>query len=146
MKKKNNIFIKQVKQNSVALISLFIALSSLTYNTWRNEKTEENRNQRHAAFEIIVKINELQQVIFHHFYDKDTSDKGNLRKGWALILTIDDLSQLLHYPLPKSSSQLKQSWSDNQQDLNSSQKSVDAVLQSIDYVRKDAQFLLKNLK
>lgn len=145
MIKKNNDFIKQVKQNSVALISLFIALSGLTYNTWRNEKTEENRNQRLAAFEVLVKINELQQVVFHHYYDKDTTDKGNLRIGWVLILTIQDLSQLLYHPMPQSSNQLKQVWNDNWQELGNKQESVDAVLEAINVVRVDALFLLKHL-
>ena len=56
--------ISQLKRNSVALVSIIIAVSSLSYNTWRNEKTEENRNQRFAAFEVLLKLNELQQVIF----------------------------------------------------------------------------------
>ncbi|MDB6105600.1 MAG: hypothetical protein JWO52_5599, partial [Gammaproteobacteria bacterium] len=35
---------EQLRNNAVALTSLFIALSSLGYNTWRNERTEHNRN------------------------------------------------------------------------------------------------------
>jgi len=146
MKKKNNTFISQIKQNSVALISLFIALSSLSYNTWRNEKSEENRNQRQAAFEIIIKLNELQQVVFHHSYDKDTTEKGNLRTGWVLVQTIEDLSQILNHPIPQTSKQLKQSWNDNSEKLSSNQNSIDTVLERIDGVRNNALLLLKNLK
>jgi len=40
---------KQVHNNAVALISLFIAVGSLTYNSWCNETTEEQRNVRHAG-------------------------------------------------------------------------------------------------
>ncbi len=43
--------ISQVRQHSVALISLAIAQSSLGYNTWRNEQTEANRNARAAGIE-----------------------------------------------------------------------------------------------
>lgn len=107
MKDKN--IITQFKNNTVALISIFIAVSSLSYNTWRNEKTEENRNQRHAAFEILVTLNKLQQVVFHHFYDKDTKNKGNLRTGWAYVLTIEDFSQLLYSPITKIKSKIKAS-------------------------------------
>lgn len=146
MKKKNNTFISQIKQNSVALISLFIALSSLSYNTWRNEKSEENRNQRQAAFEIIIKLNELQQVVFHHSYDKDTTEKGNLRTGWVLVQTIEDLSQILNHPIPQTSKQLKQPWNDNSDELSSNQNSIDTVLERIDGVRNSALLLLKNLK
>jgi len=35
----------QLRRNIVALISLTIAISSLGYNTWRNEHTEDNRNK-----------------------------------------------------------------------------------------------------
>ena len=45
-------FIEQVRRNLVALISVFIAVSSLSYNTWRNEESEHNRNQRMASFEV----------------------------------------------------------------------------------------------
>ena len=38
--------IDQVKRNAVALVSIIIAVSSLSYNTWRNEKTIDNtRNE-----------------------------------------------------------------------------------------------------
>ena len=37
----------QLHNNAVALISLFVAVSSLAYNTWRNETTEAQRNIRH---------------------------------------------------------------------------------------------------
>ena len=36
--------VEQLRRNTVALISIVIAVSSLSYNTWRNEKTEYNRN------------------------------------------------------------------------------------------------------
>ena len=47
--------IEQVRRNLGALISVFIAVSSLSYNTWRNEETEHNRNQRMASFEVLRK-------------------------------------------------------------------------------------------
>jgi hypothetical protein len=75
-------FFDQIRRNAVALISLIIAVSSLSYNTWRNEKTEDNRNQRHAAFEVLLKLNELQQVIFHF-----TKKIINRRKLWANVIT-----------------------------------------------------------
>ncbi len=49
MTEKSGGFFNQIRRNTVALISLAIAVSSLSYNTWRNEKTEINRNQRIAA-------------------------------------------------------------------------------------------------
>jgi len=54
-----------------ALISLVVALGSLTYNTWRNERTEHNRNVRTAAFELLTKLAELERVVFLAQYDRD---------------------------------------------------------------------------
>ena len=102
----------QVRRNAVALISLVIALSTLSYSTWRNEKSEDNRNHRQAAFEILLKLNQLQQVVFHRRYDMDATDKGNPRLGWTIVLTIDDLAQLVETPLPEKSSLLREVWSD----------------------------------
>ncbi len=142
---KNRSFVKQVKQNTVALISLIIAISSLSYNTWRNEKSEFNRTQRHAAFEILVALNELQQVIFHHYYDKDTANKGNLRTAWSHVLTIDDFSLLLDDSLQESSQSLHETWNDNWQIIATSEKSVNHTLKAIDLVRKNIITLLRNL-
>ena len=50
----NNSVFEQLRRNAVALISLVVALSSLGYNTWRNEQTEANRNERQAAFEVLL--------------------------------------------------------------------------------------------
>ena len=143
---KKNIILKQIKNNTVALVSIFIAVTSLSYNTWRNEKTEDNRNQRYAAFETLLKINELQQLVFHNYYDKDTEIKGNPRTGWTYVLTINDFSRLLHEPLPSSCSQLQQIWDDNWKDISTNQASVDAILAGIDQVRSDVLLLLKNLE
>ena len=55
----------QLQRNSVALISLAIAISSLGYNTWRNEASEHNRNQRVVSIEVLRNIGELQQVVYH---------------------------------------------------------------------------------
>jgi hypothetical protein len=49
----------QLRRHSVALVSLFVAFSSLAYNTWRNEKTEMNRNVRTAGVEMLLQLGEL---------------------------------------------------------------------------------------
>jgi len=69
---------EQLRNNAVALTSLFIALSSLGYNTWRNERTEHNRNSRTAAFEILTKLAEFERVVFLAHYDRDKNN-GNDR-------------------------------------------------------------------
>ena len=76
-------FKDQLQRNAVAIISLFIAVSGLFYNTWRNELTEENQNQRTGCFEVLLKLGELQQLVYHLHYDMDDQRSGNQRTGWA---------------------------------------------------------------
>ena len=141
----NSSFKEQVRRNSVALISLFVAVSSLSYNTWRNERSEYNRNQRVSSFEVLLKLGDLQQLVFHNHYDHDSKDKGNPRTGWALVLTIQDLSTVLESPVPDSSKVLVGVWGDHWSQLGDSQGSADAILSSIENVRADTLALLGDL-
>ncbi|MDH3980464.1 MAG: hypothetical protein OEU91_08140 [Gammaproteobacteria bacterium] len=142
----NDSVLEQLRRNSVAIISLVVALSSLGYNTWRNELTEDNRNQRFAAFEILLKLGELQQVVFHGHYDKDASDKGNPRTGWAYVLTVRDLSQVMGQPMTDVADELVATWSTHWQELGSSQDSADTVIAGIDHARERTLELLRSLE
>ena len=146
MSNQENSFFSQVRRNAVALISLVVAVSSLSYNTWRNEKTEANRNHRVAAFEILLKLSELQQVVFHHHYDKDTLDRGNPRLGWSYVLTVRDLSRVLPPPLPESSEALVQIWSSNWEELETDSGNVETILAGIESTRTDTLHLLESLE
>ncbi len=146
MTEKNGGFLNQIKRNAVALISLIVAVSSLSYNTWRNEKTEVNRNQRIASFEVLLKLNELQQVIFHHHYDMDALDKGNPRTGWTYVLTVRDLSRILHSPLPEAANELLSVWDKNWESLGKEQAKVDLIISEIDNVRSETLLLLESLE
>jgi len=141
----NSSFKEQVRRNSVALISLFVAVSSLSYNTWRNERSEYNRNQRVSSFEVLLKLGELQQLVFHSHYDRDSDDKGNPRTGWAIVLTIQDLSTVLESPLPDSAKELVAVWGSQWSQLGDSQDSADAILSGIEKVRADTLALLGDL-
>ena len=59
---------RQLRDNLVAITSLAVALSALGYNTWRNERTERNRNVRVAGIELLGEIGSLQQIIFYAHY------------------------------------------------------------------------------
>ncbi len=85
---------EQVRSNAVALISLVAALTALGYTTWRNERTEGNRNVREAGFELLSEIGSLQQVIFYAHYNMGDA-RGDARMGWADVLTIQDLAALM---------------------------------------------------
>jgi hypothetical protein len=141
----NDSFKEQVRRNSVALISLVVAVTSLSYNTWRNEQTEYNRNQRLVSIEVLIKLEELQELVFYNHYDRDSQSRGNPRSGWAKALTIRDLAQILEPPLPASAATLAEAWGRHWQGLGGNQASADAILESIEDVRNDARELLRSL-
>ncbi len=146
MNKKTQPSIKmQIKAHAIALISIVIAVVSLSYNTWRNELSEDNRNQRHAAFEIILKLNELQQVVFYNHYEQDLEHQGNPRLGWVYVLTIKDLSMVLSQPLQHAASALVDTWGRHWKTLHSKQQSKAAVDQGIDVMRAEVVKLLAGL-
>ncbi|MDX1554682.1 MAG: hypothetical protein R3212_01515, partial [Xanthomonadales bacterium] len=74
---------QQIHNNAVALISLFIAVASLGYNSWRNETSEEQRNIRHAAFTVLEHLGEIQQVVDARYYylgrGESIGSEGELR-------------------------------------------------------------------
>jgi hypothetical protein len=72
----------QLRANTVALTSLAVALTALGYNTWRNERTERNRNVRVAAFEVLKQLGELQLVVNAAFFAKD-GRLGHQMAGWG---------------------------------------------------------------
>lgn len=136
---------QQLQRNLVALISLVVAVSSLGYNTWRNEASEYNRNQRLVSIEVLRNLGQLQQVVFHRHYDMDAADKGNARTGWAIVLTIRDLATVLEEPLPVSAENLRVAWDDNWQKLGSDQAGFDRVIAEVEALRIDVHALLTNL-
>lgn len=102
----------QIKRNTLALISLFVAFSALGYNTWRNEATEENRNIRKAGFELIVHIGALQRISYLAQFEKK-QNRGNPRLGWTEVLLIRDLSHLLPGIVQQKSENLMRAWEQN---------------------------------
>ena len=146
MNESNHGFLRQIQRHAVALISLVVALTSLGYNTWRNEVTEYNRNQRQSAFEILLKLGELQQVVFHSHYDRDIQDKGNPRTGWAYVLVIKDLARVLSPPMPAASDRLQTVWGEHWSALGAKQASADAILAEIDSVREETLRQLQELE
>jgi len=137
-------FKSQLRQHSVALISLAIALSSLAYNTWRNEQTEANRNVRTAGIELLLKLGELDRVVFFGHYDKDEI-RGNPRLGWAYVLTIRDLVALTSEPAVSSSADLLRVWDENWSGLGKNDASADLISAGIDQLRNDVLSVLTAL-
>jgi hypothetical protein len=109
-------FSEQIKHNSLAIISLFLAFSALGYNTWRNELTEENRNIRMSGFEMIMHIGELQKISYLAHFDGDRHN-GNPRIGWTEVLLIRDLSGLMPREIQNKADDLVKAWENNWMEL-----------------------------
>ncbi len=106
---------EQIRNNAVALISLFIAVGSLGYNTWRNETTEYQRNIRHAAFRTLEELAELQTVVDQAYYflpgnySESRADELRIR-GYGSALLIRDLMSLMPGDAPAMGGELSTLW------------------------------------
>ena len=137
---------EQLRNNAVALISLVVALGSLAYNTWRNERTEHNRNVRTAGFEILTKLAELERVVFLAQYDQDTQG-GNPRTGWTYVLVIRDLSELVPEDVPTQAVNLRKVWGENWEGLGKDDETaVDRIDDAITKLRETTLRMLRSLR
>ncbi len=119
---------EQLRNNAVALTSLLVALASLSYNTWRNERTEHNRNIRAAAFEILTKLADFERVVFLAHYDRDEAN-GNPRTGWTYIIVINDLAEVMPGEVKPRAVALRDTWRVSWEDLG---KDGDGAVEHID--------------
>lgn len=106
---------QQIQNNLVALISIFIAVSSLGYNTWRNEKSEEQRNIRHAAFRVLESLGDAQEVVDSRYYylpfNQEIGSEGELRiRGFGSVAMVQDLMMIMPEPGPSAGEALYASW------------------------------------
>ena len=137
---------QQLRDNAVALISLVVALGSLAYNTWRNERTEHNRNVRTAAFELLTKRAELERVVFLAQYDRDVAG-GSPRTGWTYVLVIRDLSAVVPAPVPAQAAELQRVWRGNWESLGKEDETaVDHIDDAIKKLRETTLGTLRSLR
>jgi hypothetical protein len=137
---------QQLRNNAVALISLLVALSSLGYNTWRNERTEHNRNIRTATFEILTKLAEFERVVFLAHYDRDEHN-GNPRIGWTYVIVIDDLSSVVAGAVGPRAGELRKVWAGNWEHLqDDNDTAVDRIDDAIGNLRTAALDTLHSLR
>jgi hypothetical protein len=137
---------QQLRSNAVALISLVVALGSLSYNTWRNERTEHNRNIRTATFELLTKLAELERVVFLAQYDHDASG-GNPRTGWTYVLVIRDFAAVVPGPVQTRAAELQNAWAENWQGLGREDEgSVTRIDDAIGRLREVSLATLRSLR
>ena len=136
---------QQIHRNLLAIISLVVAITALTYNSWRQEVTEDNRNLRLASFELITRLGELQLIVDHAHYDRNT-DLGNPITGWGRVALIEDLSAVLPDPLPAQSRDLKKSWSENWQGLGKQEAHAERITAAIQAMRTEVRDQLQMIR
>lgn len=83
-------------------------------------------------------------MLYSH-YDPEVKIKGNPRTGWAIVLTIEDLAQILEPPCPASAKELKDTWQAHWSTLAESVDSKDAIRAAIDDMRLETLALLRML-
>lgn len=136
---------KQVRDNLVALISIVIALSALGYNTWRNERTERNRNIRVAGVEMLREIGSLQQIIFYAHY-AGGDQRGDPRMGWTDVLTIGDLAALMPADVMRDAAKLRAAWEADAEGLIEHDDAFARIDGAIDTLRQTTLAELRALR
>lgn len=126
---------RAIRDNLVAIVSLAVALSALGYNTWRNERTERNRNVRVAGIEILREIGSLQQIIFYAHYAEGDS-RGDPRMGWADVLTIGDLAALMPPDVARDADALRKTWESDAEKLVDEDDAFARIDGAIDVLRR----------
>lgn len=135
---------EELRRQSLAIVSLLVALAALGYNTWRNELTETNRNVRRAGFEMLVHISELQRVAYLAHFDGDKV-AGNPRKGWVEVLVIRDLATFMPENDQVRAETLYMAWNDNWNGLGESDLAIAAIDTAINDLRQDIVMILEAL-
>jgi hypothetical protein len=138
-------FKEQVRRNLVALISLAIAITSLGYNTWRNEASEHNRNQRLVTIEVLLMLGELQLLTMDIHYGPEVDRDAKLRSGWAKVLTIRDISMVAAAKVPDAAENLWKTWDADRAALGSNYEAKNRIISAIETVRKSTHDVLRSL-
>ena len=136
--------LQQIRNNLVAIISLVVAISSLSYNTWRNELTEGNRNIRVAGFEALKSLGELQTIVDFGHYDQNP-ETGSPIEGWGRVLLVRDLADIIKGPVPEKAQKLFATWQTNWEGIGSDKSGVERITADIVETRQSVQSVIKAL-
>jgi hypothetical protein len=124
----------QIKNNSVAIISLLAAIGGFMFDTWRDHQNEMNQNMRKAAFEVLKDLGELQTIVNYAHYEADVA-RGNPIEGWKYAIQIRDLSHLMNLKTAKEGQKLYEVWQLNWPSINKSPLSEQQVSEQISLLR-----------
>jgi hypothetical protein len=117
--------LSQLRDNSVALTSILIALTSLAYNAWRYERTEH---------------------MFLSHYDRDATN-GNPRTGWTYVIVINDFASVLPEPVGVRAGRLRDTWREQWEGLmQDDDTAVDRIEVDIAALREGTLDTLRSLR
>ncbi len=141
----NTSFKKLLHQNLLALISLAVAIAALSYNSWRNEVSEDNRNHREAGFEILRESAHLQLLVDRATYGSQ-EQKPDPIQGWVRVNLILSFTQLNMPKVNDSAKDLKQVWQDNWEQVFSDEQANKEISNAIDRLNQSVLAHLASLK
>jgi hypothetical protein len=141
----NSSLMQQIRRNLLALLSLLVALMALSYNTWRNESSEQHRNIRAAEFEMLKELSEVQQIIDYAYLRQDLQ-RGDLAKGLAHVLFIRDLAKLTPESVDNSAQALLVAWNSDSDKLASNKEAGSALSEQVLSTRTVVLDSLRSLK
>jgi hypothetical protein len=141
-----NIIRGQVRGHTLALTGLLVAVFSVSYSTWRDERTEYNRNVRAATFEMLTKLSDFERTVFLAHYDHDLAN-GSPRIGWTDVIVIHDLATVAPAPLASKAAALRDVWRDNWEHLGSEDETpIDKIEAAVEDLRQATLSTLRGLK
>ena len=137
----------QLKSDSVAIVSVVIALSSFGYTNWRNERSEHNRTIRHPSSQLLTALGEMQQLAYHahHAHHDRDSASGNPRTGWVYVATINSCSATVPEPERSRAHELLEVWCDHREKLGVDTADADAIADALEHRRAPVVDRLKML-
>jgi len=136
---------QQFKQNSIAIVSLFIAVIGLTLNVLYMEHRELNSNLRTASFQLLIEISEFEKVTFQLQYDGKSEDY-NARTGWVKVRLIKGLSKLTNPDISKNAETLFNSWQNHWDSLGENNSNAfNDITQKTNHLRESIIHLITQL-
>lgn len=135
----------RLRNNSLSILSLTVALTALGYNTYRNEMSEANRSVRAAEFEMLRHLIDVQQVVDYIALNKDPH-KGDLTLGLNRVLLIRDLSSVTPAEVEKAADQLRAQWVQNSEKLGANPEVAAHLSEQIWATRQAVLTSLRSLK
>ena len=135
-----------LRRQSLAVVSLALAIASLGYTTWRNETTERHRNVREAAFAMLGALGELQQLADTRFYGDDHGEMNRIAV-WGRVALLRDLSGLVSPSVDARTAELYRTWSEHAAAFDQGDASAEkAVATAITATRTEVRTELMRLR